>query len=65
MDKICPNMSNIAVGNFVLSTDEVFVFNTNRAFLYKIDIEGFKKFQQKINLCPVGVEATTPTIYGL
>ena len=32
-----------------------FVFNTNLTFVYKIGIEGFKKFQQKINLPPVGL----------
>ena len=40
---------------------EVFVFNTNLEFLYKIDIEGSKMFQQK-KLPPVGTELTTPTI---
>ena len=34
-------------------------------FLYKIGIKGFKKFQQKIKLSPVGIELKTPTIYGL
>ena len=29
------------------------------------DIEGFKKFQQKINLLPVGFELTTAAITGL
>ena len=43
---------------------EVFVFNTNLTFLYNIDIEGFKKFQQKLNLPPVGFELTTATITG-
>ena len=43
----------------------VFVFNTNLTFLYKIDIEGFKNFQQKITLPPVGFELTTATTTGL
>ena len=33
--------------NFIvllMSTVEFFVFNTNLTFMYKIDIEGFKKF---------------------
>ena len=42
-----------------------FVFITNLTFLYKIDIEGFKKFQQKIKLPPVGFELTTAAITGL
>ena len=46
-------------------TDEVFVFNTNLAFLYKIDIEGFRKLQEKIELHPEGIELTTPTIFGV
>ena len=36
-----------------------FVFNTNLTFVYKIDIESFKKFQQKIKLPSVGFELTT------
>ena len=44
---------------------EVFVFNTNLAFLYKIDIEGFKNVSAKLKLPPVGIELTTPTIKGL
>ena len=39
-----------------------FVFNTNLTFVYKINIEGFKKFQQKIKLPPVGFELTTAAI---
>ena len=35
---------------------EIFVYNTNLSFLYKIDIE----FQQKIKLPPVGIELQTP-----
>ena len=42
-----------------------FVFNTKLTFLYKIDIEGSKKFQQKIKLPSVGFELTTATINGL
>ena len=48
-------------------TSEAFVFNTKLAFLtllYNIDIESFKKFQQKIKLLPVRIEVTTPTITG-
>ena len=44
---------------------EVFIFNTNLAFLYKIDIHGFEKVSAKIKLPPVGFELTTPTIKGL
>ena len=54
--------------NYLNYITKVFVFNTNLAFLtllYKNDIEGFQKFQQKINLPPVGIELTTPTINGL
>ena len=40
-------------------TIEVFVFNTNLTFLYKIDMEGFKKFQQNIKLPPVEIELIT------
>ena len=42
-----------------------FVFNTNLTFLYKIDIEGFIKFQPKIKLLPMGFELTTAAITGL
>ena len=42
-----------------------FVFNTNLTFVYKIDIEGFKNFQQKIKLPPMGFELTTEAITGL
>ena len=48
----------------VVQLVEVLVFNTYLAFLYKRDIKGFIKFQQKIKLSPVGIELTT-TIYGL
>ena len=34
-------------------------------FLYKIDIEGFKKFQQKMKLTPVGFKLTMAAITGL
>ena len=47
---------------------EVFVFNRNLVlltFLYKTDIDNFKKFHQKIELPPVGIKLTTPTINGL
>ena len=44
---------------------EVFISNTNLAFLYKIDIEGFKKISAKIYLSPIGTELTIQTIYGL
>ena len=51
------------------NTDRGFRFhNTILAFLtflYKIDIEGFKKFQQKIKLPPMGIELTTSTVKGL
>ena len=50
----------------VTLTFGVFVFNTNLAFLYKIDHSGvLKKIQQKIELLPVGTELTTPTMTGL
>ena len=42
-----------------------YVFNTNLTFLYNIDIQGFKKFQQKIKLPRVGFELTTAAITGL
>ena len=47
---------------------KIFVFNTNLAFLaflYKIDIYGFEKFQQKLMFTPVGIELTKPTITAL
>ena len=42
-----------------------FFFNTILTFLYKIDIEGFEKFQQKIKLPKMGFELTTVAITGL
>ena len=39
-----------------------FCFQHKPDISVQIDIEGFKKFQQKINLPPVGTELTTPTI---
>ena len=44
---------------------EVFVFNMNLAFLVFLYIEGFKMFQQKTKLPPMGLELTTPTITGI
>ena len=47
--------------------NRVFPKHTNLtflAFLSKIDIKGFQN-QQKIKLPPVGIELTTPSIYGL
>ena len=46
-------------GGGVIQVIEVFVNNINLTFLYKIGIECFKKFQQKIKLPPVGIELTT------
>ena len=54
-----------ALVNDIIEIFRVFVFNTNLTFLYKIDILGFKKFQQKIKLPPVGFELTTATITRL
>ena len=51
---------------FTRNTDDIarfFVFNRNLTFLYKIDIEGFKKLKKM--LPPVGFELTTATITGL
>ena len=53
--------------NLPTLTIEFFLNNTNLtflAFLYKIDIKGVQN-QQKIKLPPLGIELTTPTIYGL
>ena len=47
--------------------NRVFLNDTDVTFLefsYKIDIRGFQN-QQKINLPPVGIKLTTPSIYGL
>ena len=49
-------------------TFEVFVFNTNQAFLtflYNIDIEGFWKVSAKNKLAPTGNWTHKPTITGL
>ena len=47
------------------TSSDVVIYNTNLAFLaflYKIASRGFKKFQQKINLLPVGIEPTIWTV---
>ena len=55
---------NVCDGVHLLVSVGFFVFNTNLTFLYKIDIEGFKKFEQK-KLPPVGFELTTAAVTGL
>ena len=65
---LCHRDINRGEGPQIKYAFEVFVFNTNLiclTFMYKIDIEGFKKFQQIIKLLPVGFEFTTLTNNGL
>ena len=50
---------------YILRQNLLFIFYTNLTFLCKINIEGFKKFQQKIKLPPVWFELTTAAITGL
>ena len=50
-----------------VTTFEFFLNNTNLTFLavlYKIDIDEVSK-SAKIKLPPLGIELTTPIIYGL
>ena len=56
------NDGNIGITGFTIG---FLVFNKNLIFLYKIYIEGFKKFQQKIKLPPVGFKLTTAATTGL
>ena len=49
----------------IAKTNEVFHFRHKSGISDKIYIEGYEKFQQKVKLPPVGIELTTPTIYGL
>ena len=55
----CGEMNICLCFRFITDIIGFFVFNTNLIFLYKIDIEDSKKFQEKIKLPPVGFELTT------
>ena len=44
---------------------EVFVFNKNLTFLYKLTLMVLKSFSKNINLSQVGIELTTLTTNGL
>ena len=49
---------------FFLSTTNLHKFDIPGIFFYKIDIKGFQN-QVKMKLSLVGIELTTPAIYGL